>query len=180
MDLETLQYPIGRFFWNGEAGEELREGWLKDIESTPAELRRSVAGLNATQLDTPYRPGGWTVRQVVHHYADDHMNAYVRFKLALTEDTPTIKPYSEPAWGELSDARIGPVEPSLILLTALHQRWLAGWRLLAADDWKRAFVHPRSGNTVSLERLGAQYSWHGRHHVAQIRALRNRSDWGGE
>jgi hypothetical protein len=180
VDLETLQYPIGRFSWNGESSAQFRDEWLNAIEATPAELRRAVGGLSEDQLDTPYRPGGWTVRQVVHHYADDHMNSYMRFKLALTEDAPTIKPYSEPLWGELPDARMGPVEPSLILLAALHQRWMAAWRALAPSDWLRTFYHPRSGNTVSLERLAAQYAWHGRHHVAQVRALRLRNGWTGD
>jgi hypothetical protein len=179
VDLETLQYPIGRFAWNGESSAQFREEWLSAIETTPAELRRAVSGLTDDQLDTPYRPGGWTVRQVVHHYADDHMNSYMRFKLALTEDAPTIKPYSEPLWGELPDARMGPVEPSLILLAALHQRWMAAWRALGPVDWLRTFYHPRSGNTVSLERLAAQYAWHGRHHVAQVHALRLRNGWTG-
>jgi len=177
MELETLQYPIGRFSWNGESDAQIRDEWLRIIESTPDELRRVTDGLSEEQLDTPYRPGGWTVRQVVHHYADDHLNSYVRFKLALTEDVPTIKPYSEPLWGELPDARLGPIEPSLALLTALHQRWIAAWKALAPSDWQRTFVHPRSGSTVSLERLAALYAWHGRHHVAQIRALRQRSGW---
>ena len=177
MEPEALQYPIGRFSWNGEGSPEIRAEWLRIIEATPAELRRAVSGLSDNQLNTPYRPGGWTVRQVVHHYADDHMNSYMRFKLALTEDTPTIKPYSEPAWGELPDARLGPIEPSLVLLTALHQRWMAAWRALAPADWQRTFIHPRSGSAVSLERLAALYAWHGRHHVAQIRSLRARSEW---
>jgi hypothetical protein len=177
MELETLQYPIGRFSWNGESSPQIRDEWLGVIEATPAELRRVVAGLSERQLNTPYRPEGWTARQVVHHYADDHMNSYMRFKLALTEDTPTIKPYSEPLWAELPDARSGPIEPSLDLLAALHQRWVAAWKALAPVDWQRTFIHPRSGSAVSLERLACLYAWHGRHHVAQIRALRERSGW---
>ena len=177
MDLETLQYPIGRFSWNGESSPQIRDAWLRVIEETPAELRRVVAGLTEVQLDTPYRPDGWTVRQVVHHYADDHMNSYVRFKLALTEDTPTIKPYSEPLWGELPDARLGPIEPSLNLLAALHQRWIAAWRALAPSDWLRTFRDPRRPEPAPLDRLAALYAWHGKHHVAQIRALRVRSGW---
>jgi hypothetical protein len=177
MDLETLQYPIGRFSWNGDTDPQAREQRLRVIETTPAELRRAVSGLTGVQLDTPYRPDGWTVRQVVHHYADDHMNSYIRFKLALTEDSPVIKPYSEPAWGDLPDARTGPVEPSLALLAALHERWVGAWRALAPEDWPRTFVHPRNGSTVSLDRLAALYAWHGRHHVAQILALRTRNGW---
>ncbi len=143
----------------------------------PAELRHVVAALSEEQLDTPYRPDGWTVRQVVHHYADDHMNSYIRFKLALTEDSPTIKAYSEPLWGELPDARMGPIEPSLTLLTGLHQRWVAAWKALAPADWMRTFVHPKSGKSISLDGLAAMYAWHGRHHVAQVRALRTRNGW---
>jgi hypothetical protein len=177
VDLETLQYPIGRFSWNVESSPELREERLQIIEDTPAELRRVLAGLDEDQLNTPYRPDGWTVRQVVHHYADDHMNSYIRFKLALTEDAPTIKAYSEPLWGELPDARTGPIEPSLTLLTGLHQRWAAAWKALAPSDWMRTFIHPRSGKAISLDGLAALYAWHGRHHVAQVRALRTRNGW---
>jgi hypothetical protein len=177
VDLETLQYPIGRFSWKSEWTPELRDECLQVIEATPSELRRAVGGLTNEQLDTPYRPDGWTVRQVVHHYADDHMNSYIRFKLALTEDMPTIKAYSEPLWGGLPDARSGPIEPSLTLLAALHQRWVAAWRALTPSEWQRSFIHPRTGNPVSLERLAVLYGWHGRHHVAQIRALRIRKGW---
>ena len=155
----------------------MRDAWLRTIEETPASLRTAVTGFSGAQLDTPYRPDGWTVRQVVHHYADDHMNSYVRFKLALTEDTPVIKPYSEPLWGELPDARLSPIEPSLVLLEALHLRWITAWRALTLAEWSRTFVHPRSGRAVSLDRLAAQYDWHGRHHVAQINALRERNGW---
>jgi hypothetical protein len=179
MDLEKLQYPIGRADWNIESPAPNRGDWLETIAATPAEVRRAVSGLNDEQLDTPYRPNGWTARQVVHHYADDHMNSYMRFKLALTEDEPVIKPYSEPLWAELPDARTGPVEPSLQLLEALHVRWVAAWRALPDSDWLRTFHHPRRG-PVSLEQLAAVYAWHGRHHVAQVRALRERNGWTGQ
>jgi hypothetical protein len=176
VDLETLRYPIGRFSWSVTNGAAHRDEWLRAIEATPAELRRVVDGLTDAQLDTPYRPAGWTARQVVHHYADDHMNSYVRFKLALTEDAPTIKGYEEALWAELPDARTGPIEPSLALLAAVHQRWLAAWRALSESDWQRTFIHPKRG-PVSLEMLAALYAWHGQHHVAQVRALRTRSNW---
>ena len=175
-DLETLSYPIGRFSWNVTRGATHRDEWLRAIEATPAELRRVVSGLTDAQLDTPYRPGGWTVRQVVHHYADDHMNSYVRFKLALTEDAPAIKGYEEARWAELPDARTGPIEPSLALVAAVHQRWVVAWRALSESDWSRTFIHPNRGQ-VSLEQLAALYSWHGQHHVAQVRALRTRNNW---
>ena len=179
MDLENLQYPIGRFCWNGENGSQDHNEWLRTISDTPGEVRRAVVGLTQEQLDTPYRPGGWTVRQVVHHYADDHLNSYLRFKLALTEDGPTIKPYREESWAELPDARLGPIEPSLRLLAALHQRWIEAWRALEEPDWLRTFYHPKRG-AVSLEQLASLYAWHGRHHVAQVRALRLRSGWRDE
>src|SRR5581483_6245269 len=126
VDLENLRYPIGRVRWDEVNGS--RDEWLAIIGSTPDELRRAVSGLNDRQLDTPYRRDGWTIRQVVHHYADDHMNSYVRFKWALTEDSPIIKPYAEALWAELPDARLSPVEPSLTLLSALHQRWIEAWK----------------------------------------------------
>lgn len=179
MDLETLQYPIGRSRWKGEGGARNREEWLCVIADTPREVRRVVAGLSDAQLDTPYRPGGWTVRQVVHHYADDHMNSYVRFKLALTEDAPLIKGYGEALWAELPDARLGPIAPSLELLEALHLRWMAAWRAMPESDWLKTFVHPKRG-PVTLEQLAALYAWHGRHHVAQVRALRVRNRWAEE
>jgi len=176
VDLEDLRYPIGRFQWDDALDARDRNAWVEAIANTPGELQRAVEGLTDDQLDTPYRPGGWTVRQVVHHYADDHLNSYVRFKLALTEEEPTITLYSEPLWAELPDARLGPLEPSLTLLTTLHQRWIAVWRNLSESDWSRAFYHPRRG-PVSLDHLAALYAWHGRHHVAQIRALREREGW---
>jgi len=128
--LETLQYPIGRFVWDCEKNAADRAFWLQIIAQTPDEVRRVVADLDDRQLDTPYRPGGWTVRQVVHHYADDQLNSYVRFKLALTEEAPTIKPYGGALWAHLPDARQGPIEPSLTLLAALHERWVAAWTAL--------------------------------------------------
>jgi hypothetical protein len=176
---ESLQYPIGPFQWEAEHAAQNRDEWLLIISDTPRELRRVVSGLAEDQLDTVYRPGGWTVRQVVHHYADDHMNTYIRFKLALTEECPTIKPYSEPLWAELPDARRGPIEPSLRLLESLHQRWVQAWRALEMSDWLRTFNHPRRGS-VSLEQLASLYAWHGRHHVAQVRALRIRNGWNEE
>ena len=176
MDLETLQYPIGRSSSYVENGSQKRDEWLRVIGDTPGELRRVVSGLSDEQLDTPYRPGGWTVRQVVHHYADDHMNSYVRFKWALTEEAPAIKTYGEALWAELPDARLGPIEPSLSLLAALHERWIEAWKALSGSDWLRTFYHPKRGS-ISLEQLAALYAWHGKHHVAQVRALRVRNGW---
>jgi hypothetical protein len=176
-EMELLQYPIGQFDWRIDTDASQREHWLGLIADTPAQLRRAVSGLTRDQLDTPYRPGGWTVRQVVHHYADDHMNSYVRFKLALTEEAPVIKPYSEPLWAEVPEARCGPIEPSLDLLAALHVRWVAAWRALKEGEWARVFQHVRRQRPISLHDLAALYAWHGRHHVAQVRALRTRSGW---
>jgi len=176
-----LQYPIGKFEWNrgGEgllASEAERQQWLADIESTPARLRAAVGGLTDAQLDTPYRPGGWTVRQVVHHLADSHLNSYVRFRLALTENEPVIKPYDQKLWGDLRDARTAPAELSLTLLDSLHQRWILLLRSLKPQDFSRALKHPELGR-VTLEKYLAMYAWHGKHHVAHITGLRQRSGW---
>lgn len=170
------RYPIGKFHYDGPPGEQQKQQFLDDIASTPANLRAAVQGLSAAQLDTPYREGGWTVRQVVHHVPDSHLNSYVRFKLALTEDEPTIKPYAEDRWAELADTAATPVEVSLTMLDALHDRWVRLLRSLNADDWKRTFRHPDLG-AMTLEKNLALYAWHGRHHVAQITELRKRMGW---
>ena len=174
--LEALQYPIGRFDWNGKLSKGDRSKWIRIIAATPSALRDAIAGLDEEQLDVPYREGGWTIRQVVHHYADDHLNSYVRFKLALTEQAPLIKGYAQTLWAELPDARSGPVSPSLQLLSALHLRWVTAWESLGDEDWQRTFVHPVRG-PVSLDHLAALYAWHGLHHVAQITGLRERKGW---
>ena len=176
-----LQYPVGKFTWNrtGEgllASEAEREQWLAEIAATPANLRAAVAGLTDEQLDTPYRPGGWTVRQVVHHLADSHMNAYVRFRLTLTESEPTIKPYDEGLWAQLNDARTAPTELSLALLDSLHQRLVLLLRGVKPEDFARKLNHPEHGR-VALEKYLAMYAWHGKHHVAHITGLRERSGW---
>ena len=176
-----LQYPIGKFTW-GRTGQGLlaseaeRQEWLNDIEAAPAQLRAAVSGLTDQQLDTPYRPGGWTVRQVVHHLADSHMNAYVRFRLGVTENEPTIKPYEEKLWAELTDARTAPADVSLTLLEALHRRWVTLLRSLKPEDFARAIKHPELGH-VMLEKYLAMYAWHGKHHVAHINGLREQSGW---
>jgi hypothetical protein len=171
-----LRYPIGEFEWRGENSEDERLRYLNEIEQAPAHLRAAVAGLSNEQLDTPYRPGGWTVRQVVHHVPDSHMNSYVRFRLALTEEQPTIKPYQENHWAELTDARTAPIEMSLALLESLHARWILLLRGLGPQDFARRFRHPELG-TVSLDRNLALYAWHGRHHVAHVLSLRQRMGW---
>jgi uncharacterized damage-inducible protein DinB len=168
--MADLQYPIGKFSFPDTTTPAQRQTWIQEIARAPLELRGAVAGLSEEQLDTPYRPGGWTVRQVVHHVPDSHMNAFVRFKLALTEDQPTIKPYDEALWAKLSDAAL-PVEPSLGLLEALHIRWVRLLETMSERDYQRTFVHPESGSW-RLDQYLAQYAWHGRHHVAHIAQLR--------
>lgn len=170
------RYPIGKFHFEGPVPEARREALIQEIAAAPAALRRAVEDLSAEQLDTPYREGGWTVRQVIHHVPDSHMNAYVRFKLALTEDEPTIKTYAEDRWAELSDTKTTPTEVSLALLDSLHQRWVTLLGSLGPEDWKRNFRHPELG-VVSLEKSVALYAWHGKHHVAHVTELRKRRNW---
>ncbi len=170
------RYPIGRYQPVEEVSRALRTEWIEQVAAAPAGLRAVVTGLNEAQLDTPYRDGGWTVRQVVHHLPDSHLNSYVRFKLALTEDEPTIKPYDEAAWAVLPDARTAPVEISLALLDALHERWVTLLRAMTEADFRRTFRHPELGVRALDTTLGL-YAWHGRHHAAQIRALRERMGW---
>jgi hypothetical protein len=136
-----------------------------------------VAGLDQEQLDTPYRPGGWTVRQVVHHIGDSHINSIVRFKLALTEETPTIRPYDEALWAELPDSRTAPVDPSLALIDTLHARWVLLLRSMSEQDFERRFHHPEHDRTFTLARTLAMYAWHGQHHIAHITRLRERMGW---
>ena len=176
-DPADLRYPIGQFRFDGNVSAGSREQWIDDIAAAPARLRGAVAGLAAGQLDTPYREGGWTVRQVVHHLPDSHLNAYTRMKLALTEEEPTIKPYEEARWAELPDARGGDIEPSLKLLESLHQRWLMLLRALKPPDFDRQFRHPQHERIFKLSETLALYAWHGRHHVAHISALRQRMRW---
>jgi uncharacterized damage-inducible protein DinB len=166
--MDDPRYPVGKF----EApalplGEAERARLIAEIAEAPARLRAAVRGLDDAQLDRPYRPGGWTIRQVVHHVPDSHMNAYVRFRLALTEDEPMVKPYEEARWAELPDAATGPVDVSLMLLETLHSRWVALLRAMKPADWSRAFRHPDLG-VVPLEKALALYAWHGRHHVAHV------------
>ena len=174
--MTDLRYPIGKFTYEGPPSPKQREVLLHHIEQAPGRLRTAIEGLSPQQLDTPYRPEGWTVRQVVHHVPDSHLNAYLRFKLALTEEEPTIKPYAEDRWARLADTASTPIETSLTLLDSLHDRWVRLLRSLEPDDWKRAFRHPELG-LVTLEKNLALYSWHGRHHVAHITSLRERNGW---
>jgi uncharacterized damage-inducible protein DinB len=168
-----LQYPVGKFHWSGAVTPEERNRFIDEIESAPAEIRAAVAGMTEAQLDTPYRPGGWTVRQVVHHVPDSHINSYVRFKLTLTESDPAIKGYDQDSWSVLPDSK-APVEVSLDLLDALHRRWVLLLRSMSDEDFKRTFVHSELGK-VSLDRTLALYAWHGRHHTGHILSVKNAS-----
>ena len=170
---KDLRYPIGKFQWEDGLSEARRREMIEQIAETPAKVRAAVAGLTEKQFDTPYREGGWTVRQVVHHLADSHLNAYVRFKLAVTEREPTIKTYEQERWAELADAKSAPIEPSLVLLESLQQRWAMFLKSLTDADYARKLKHPELGE-VNLEKYLAMYAWHGRHHVAHITSLRER------
>jgi len=173
---QDLRYPIGKFSFPASVTVDQRVRWISQIAEAPSMLRAAVAGLNEEQLSTPYRPGGWSVRQVVHHVPESHMNAFVRFKLALTENEPTIKPYDEDAWAKLADVAAAPIEASLALLDALHIRWVTLLRLLDEDQYARAFRHPALG-VIRLDGNLALYAWHGRHHTAHITSLRDRMGW---
>jgi uncharacterized damage-inducible protein DinB len=169
------QYPVGKFTVEENLSDARRSELIGQIAAAPGKLRDALRGLDAKQLDTPYRDGGWTVRQVAHHLADSHMNAYVRFKLALTEDFPTIKPYDQKLWAETADTR-APAEASVELLDALHLRWVALLKSMNAADFKRRLKHPELGEVV-LEKYLGMYAWHSRHHVAHITSLRERMKW---
>ena len=174
---DDLRYPIGQFWFDGDTSSAKREERVAQIAEAPGHLRAAVAGLSPIQLDTPYRDGGWTVRQVVHHVPDSHLNAYTRIKLALTEEQPTIRPYEEAKWAELPDARSGPIEPSLDLLDSLHKRWLLLLRQMKAADFERRYRHPEHGRIFTVDEGVALYAWHGQHHTAHITSLRQRMDW---
>lgn len=171
-----LRYPIGEFQPVTTLTPDERCACIDAIAEVPARLASAIAGLTPAQLDTPYRPGGWTVRQVVHHLPDSHMNSYIRFKLALTENEPTIKTYEEGLWAELADSKLTPIETSLALLEHLHKRWVLLLRSIAPADWARKLRHPQWGH-ITMDYLLAQYAWHGRHHVAHITSLRERNGW---
>lgn len=177
--LQDLRYPIGELTYPGPLTESEREACIARLAAMPAALRAAVAGLSDAQLDTPYRPEGWTVRQVVHHVPDSHLNGYTRFKLALTEPHPTIKPYLEPRWAELADSRTAPIATSLDLLDALHRRWVTVLRQIGPDGWARAYFHPEHQRDITLDEALAQYAWHGDHHVAHVTTLRARMRWDG-
>lgn len=173
---DELRYPVGRYRSPAKPDANLRSEWIQEIERLPQNLRRATDGLDDRQLDTPYRPGGWTVRQVAHHLADSHLNSYTRFRLAVTEDNPRIKTYEEAAWAELADAKSAPIDLSLTLLEALHARWVLLLLSFSEVQWTRRIVHPEWGE-LNVEELLAQYEWHCRHHLAHIAGLRERQGW---
>jgi uncharacterized damage-inducible protein DinB len=173
---QDLRYPIGKYE-EQPYSEKLREEWINDIKFLPQLIETAILNLDKEQLHTPYREGGWTVSQLVHHVADSHINAYCRFKLGLTEDNPTIRPYQEKRWAELSDTRNLPVNVSITLLYALHTRWYELLKNIKGDEWNRTVQHPEHQKQFSLWVLLGMYAWHGRHHVAHITTLRERKGW---
>ncbi len=178
--MSDLRYPIGKFTWvapeNETQSAQDRQRYIAIISQLPENMRAAVNDLTPQQLDTPYRPEGWTVRQVVHHVPESHMNAYIRFKLAITEDQPRIKPYNEAAWAKLPDNQVTPIETSLLLLTALHSRWVDTLRCMQPSDFGRTVYHPEHGS-MSLDHMLAMYAWHSNHHLAHITSLRERMGW---
>ena len=174
--MDDLSYPIGKYIEQPFSQRQLKE-WLLDIEVLPKALEYSITNLDAAQLEEPYRPDGWNSREVVHHVADSHINAFMRFKLALTEDNPTIKPYNQQAFTELSDVKNIPINVSLTLLHALHARMLEVLKNIKDDEWTRTVVHPEYGKQMSVWYLLGQYAWHGKHHTAHINKLRERMGW---
>jgi DinB family protein len=170
------RYPVGKYEQPKDVTPVMRQQAIASIAETPARMRTAVKGLNDAQLDTPYRDGGWTVRQVVHHVPDSHLNAYIRLKLALTEDKPTIKPYNEAAWAKLADSKSTPIEVSQSLLDCVHDRWHRLWRSMKLEQFARLLVHPEHGERT-VDWLLFLYEWHGRHHAAHITELRKKKGW---
>ena len=174
---DDLRYPTGKFRFDPDVRPEKRSAAIAAIREAPAAMRAAVRGLNDAQLNTPYRPGGWTVRQVVHHVPESHMNAFTRFKLAITEDNPTIKPYDEDAWAKLPDVSKEPIETSLLLLDALHKRWVTLLETMKPEEFGRTLFHPELKQELTLDFLLQMYAWHGKHHAAHITGLRSREHW---
>jgi len=177
MNLDQLKYPIGKFSRPTTITTHDITQWITEIEMLPAQVRTAVESLNDAQLDTPYRPEGWTVRQLAHHLPDSHLNSYIRFKLALTEDNPTIKPYMEERWAELPDGKTAPIATSLDLLESLHKRWVQTLHNITPEQWQRTFFHPESKKEFPLDVVLSIYVWHGKHHLAHITELKKRMDW---
>jgi hypothetical protein len=175
--LENLRFPIGKYHKPANFSSEVVHTFIQELASFHERLREEVEHLSDAQLDTPYRPEGWTIRQVVHHCADSHMNSFIRFKLALTEESPTIKPYYEERWAELTDSKKMPIAPSLILLQGLHERWVALLQSLSESDMKKTFIHPEHGKSFRVDENIGVYAWHGNHHLAHITSLKSRMQW---
>jgi hypothetical protein len=175
----SLSYPIGKFSFPAETSAPQRRQWIDEVAATPAGLRAAIAGLTPVQIETPYRPEGWTVRQVIHHVPESHMNAFIRFKLALTEDAPMIKPYNEAEWAKTPDVAAAPLELSLTMLDVLHQRWVLLLRAMSDADFARTYRHPEypDAGPIGLDKMLALYAWHGKHHTRHITALRERMGW---
>ncbi len=178
MNSEQLKYPIGHFEKPENITREHIARWIDEISAFPNKLKSAVESLSDAQLDTPYRPDGWTVRQVVHHCADSHANSIIRFKLALTEDAPIIKPYYEDRWAELEDSRTLPVESALWMLQGIHARWTVLLRSLTNEQLSRVFIHPEHGKSFRIDENIGVYAWHGNHHLAHITSLNDRMGWG--
>jgi len=174
---EQLKYPIGQFNRPKEISKEILSEFINDIESFPERLKECVAELTEEQLDTPYREGGWTIRQVVNHCADSHMNSLIRFKLALTEDKPTIKPYYEDRWAELEDSKSINIEPSMEILRGVHHRWAVLLKGLSSEQLSRSFIHPEHGKEFRIDENIGIYAWHCNHHLAHIKDLIKRKKW---
>jgi len=174
---QDLRFPIGEFAAPASVDDVQLQGWIEDIDRLPLDLRKTVRGMSDEQLRTRYRPGGWTVAQVVHHLADSHLNSYTRYKLALTEERPAIRPYDEAAWGELPEARDIEIGYSLDLIDTLHFRWVKMLRAIDPAQWDRDFFHPESEEVIGLRVQTAIYAWHGRHHLAHVTSLAKREDW---
>ncbi|MCX6121708.1 MAG: putative metal-dependent hydrolase [Ignavibacteriales bacterium] len=177
MTVEELKYPLGKFVKPDTFTPEILNHYIRNIESFPSRLRAEVEHLTDEQLDTHYRPGGWTIRQVVNHCADSHMNSFMRFKLALTEDTPTIKPYFENRWAELADSKSMPIEPALKILEGLHQRWVVILKSLTKEELGKRYIHPEHGKELRLDTTIGIYAWHCNHHLAHITTLKKTRNW---
>ncbi len=171
-----LRYPIGKYEPQ-PFSQEQKKKWLLDIQYLPSDIEQAVQNLDEAQLQTPYRDGGWTVHQLVHHIADSHMNAYIRFKLGLTENNPTIKPYEEAEWAKLNDVKTLPINISITLLFALHERWYAAIKDLSDEQWMRTVYHPEQKKEITLWHLLGMYAWHSKHHTQHILLLRERMQW---
>lgn len=177
LTLQQLRYPIGTFQKPLEISPEMLLGWIADIVILPKLLRQAVEGLSEEQLSLPYRPDGWTIRQTINHVADSHANAFIRFKLALTEDTPTIKPYEEQLWAELEDGKNAPIAWSLTMLEVMHKRWVMLLKSMTDEQFSRQFMHPETKHLNALRMITGMYSWHGKHHTAHIMEVRKRMDF---